>query len=91
MTDTTRVIRIIGRLNVGGPAIHVVLLNKLLQQRGFESVLVTGSENENEGTMIDFARQHEIEPLVFPDIVNKASIGMQDARAVRRLVATSER
>ena len=39
----TKVIRIIARLNVGGPAKHVVWLTSGLREAGFETLLVAGS------------------------------------------------
>jgi len=38
-----RVLRIIARLNVGGPARHVVWLTRNLSNDDFDSVLVAGS------------------------------------------------
>ena len=37
------VLRVIARLNVGGPARHVVWLNEALAAKGFETLLVTGT------------------------------------------------
>ena len=39
-----KVVRIIGRLNVGGPAIHTILLTHLLDETQYRSRLVTGVE-----------------------------------------------
>lgn len=47
----TKILRIIARLNVGGPAIHVHLLTTGLHPERFESILVTGSISEQEGDM----------------------------------------
>lgn len=41
-TRPLRVVRIIARLNIGGPARHVALLQRHLPGRGYESTLVTG-------------------------------------------------
>lgn len=46
-----KVLRIISRLNVGGPAIHAFLLTKNLDSRKFESLLVTGRLSSTEGDM----------------------------------------
>jgi glycosyltransferase involved in cell wall biosynthesis len=46
-----KILRIIARLNVGGPAIHVHLLTTGLHPERFESILVTGSISEQEGDM----------------------------------------
>ena len=37
------VVRMIARLNVGGPAIHTILLTKLLNPSRFSTTLVTGT------------------------------------------------
>lgn len=39
--EPVRVMRVISRLNVGGPSTHVVLLNAGLDQMGYRSLLVT--------------------------------------------------
>ena len=49
--ESVRVLRIIGRLNVGGPARHVVLLNEGLQQRGFRTWLAHGELSADEGSL----------------------------------------
>src|SRR5207237_10167406 len=41
-SEMTKVLRIIARLNVGGPARHVVWLSQGLQSAGYETVLVAG-------------------------------------------------
>ena len=38
--DRTKIVRIIARLNIGGPALHVVNLNRGLSSDRFESLLV---------------------------------------------------
>jgi hypothetical protein len=53
-----KVLRVIARLNIGGPAIHVVLLSAGLDRLRFESVLVSSSENPGEGSMLDYALSH---------------------------------
>ena len=52
----TKVIRIIARLNVGGPAKHVVWLTAGLRA-GFDTVLVAGSVPEGEEDMSYFAEK----------------------------------
>lgn len=53
--QSVRVLRIIARMNLGGPAHHVALLSRGLQARGYESVLVTGrvGAGEEEHTDMD--------------------------------------
>lgn len=46
-----RVLRIITRLNIGGPARHTVLLSQGLADRGFETTLMAGNLGPGEGDM----------------------------------------
>src|SRR5881397_965392 len=46
-----KVLRVIARLNVGGPALHVAYLTEGLAQRGYETVLVAGSIARGEESM----------------------------------------
>ena len=44
-----RVLRIIARLNVGGPALHTTLLTQRLDPRRYDARLVAGTEEPGEG------------------------------------------
>ena len=46
-----RVVRIITRLNIGGPSIQAMTLSSRLAARGFETLLVHGHLGEGEGDM----------------------------------------
>lgn len=63
-----KVIRVIARLNVGGPAIHVILLTEGLNPDQYETLLVTGKEGPNEGNMLHLAECKGVEPLVVPNL-----------------------
>lgn len=63
-----KIVRIIARLNVGGPAIHVLLLSARLRARGYETILVKGTEAPTEGDMLDFARDLDVRPVVLPQL-----------------------
>ena len=45
--DVPRVLMIINRLNLGGPAFHVAILAKYLQE-GFEVLLLAGTKQDSE-------------------------------------------
>jgi len=83
--DKIRVLRIIGRLNIGGPAIHVVNLTAGLDPARFEQLLVVGSENHAEGSMLDFALSHGVQPTVIPEIVTAFNLAPRDAKALIKL------
>ena len=69
-----RVLRIIARLNVGGPARHVVWLTRNLSNDDFDSVLVAGSVPEGEEDMAYFARQNGVEPVFIPKMSRELSL-----------------
>ncbi|HTH50719.1 MAG TPA: glycosyltransferase [Pyrinomonadaceae bacterium] len=68
-----KVLRIIARLNVGGPAKHVVWLTDRLRRRGFESVLVAGSVPEGEDDMSWFADQNGVAPVYLREMSRELS------------------
>lgn len=75
-----RVLRIIARLNVGGPAMHVVHLARGLDD-GFETRLLTGRIGEGEGDMSYFARDRGVEPVLVPTLARPLS-PLQDLLAL---------
>ena len=81
-----RVLRVISRLNIGGPAVHVAMLGRPSSAGRFDSKLVTGVENPGEGTMLDLVRGQGIEPIVIPEIADSASLGPRDAIALWKLM-----
>ena len=52
MTERIRVLRVIARLNIGGPALHAVLLTERLDPGRYESTLVSGVEAPHEGNYL---------------------------------------
>ena len=83
--EPLRVVRVIGRLNIGGPAQHVVLLNQGLTRLGYETHLVSGALRPGEDSMAYFAEQYGETPIQIPELVTDTSVGRRDARAVRAL------
>ena len=63
-----KIVRIIARLNVGGPARHVVWLNEALQDDEFESVLLTGRVPDGEEDMAYFADGHGVKPVFIEEM-----------------------
>jgi glycosyltransferase involved in cell wall biosynthesis len=60
-----RILRAITRLNIGGPAIHAILLTRDLNDGSdFRSVLVTGTPAAHEGDFAGLARSNGVEPLI---------------------------
>jgi len=68
-----RVLRLIARLNVGGPAQHVVWLHEGLAAEGVESMLVTGVVPPGEQDMSGFAAAHGVTPVVIASMSRELS------------------
>ncbi len=77
-----KIVRVIARLNIGGPAIHVTNLTVGLDPAHFDSLLVTGTENAGEGSLLDAALARGVRPIVIPDIVGEASFKLRDVKAL---------
>ncbi len=76
----TRVLRVIARLNIGGPAIQAISLTRLLEPRGYATTLVRGTEHPGEGSMDDLAEQLGVEPVRVPSL--QRNPGLHDLRAL---------
>ena len=63
-----RIMRIIARLNIGGPAIHVALLTEKLGAPEYESVLVCGTIDAEEGDMQYYAEARGVTPVIVPEL-----------------------
>lgn len=68
-----KIVRIIARLNVGGPARHVVWLTKNLQTEEFQSVLLTGTVPGGEEDMSYFAAENGVAPIFIPEMSRELS------------------
>ncbi|HKE57311.1 MAG TPA: glycosyltransferase, partial [Pyrinomonadaceae bacterium] len=74
MAETkTKVIRIIARLNVGGPAKHVAWLTAGLPKANYESLLVTGSVPDGEEDMTYFAESLGVAPVQIREMSREIS------------------
>lgn len=74
MSRPAKIIRIIARLNVGGPAKHVVWLTAGLDHASYETLLVAGTVPEGEGDMGYFAEELDVTPLFIPDMSREISV-----------------
>ena len=84
MPEKLTVFRAITRLNIGGPAIHAILLTRGLQNERFRSLLVSGQEAPGEGNMLDLAERCGVRPLVVEELGREVS-PLNDLAAVKRL------
>jgi glycosyltransferase involved in cell wall biosynthesis len=79
----TKVIRIIARLNVGGPARHVIWLTAGLREAGYETLLVAGRVPEGEEDMGYFAAEVGVAPQYIREMSRE--ISWKDAVTVWKL------
>lgn len=68
-----RVVRLIARMNVGGPARHVAWLTAGLQLAGYRSWLVSGSIGPGEVDMGGFAEENGVRLITIPDMGREIS------------------
>ncbi len=79
-----KILRIITRLNIGGPAIHTILLTEGLDKTRFLSLLVCGSVGKDEGDMIDYAYQKNVKPYIIPELKRELSL-LKDIIAFKKI------
>ena len=61
-----RVLRLFSRLNIGGPAIHVILTTAGLDPERYDSLLVIGKESDREGNFLDLAKARQASYRIIP-------------------------
>jgi glycosyltransferase involved in cell wall biosynthesis len=73
-------------LNIGGPAIHAVLLTRALDDGAlFQSTLVAGTTAQHEGDMLEFSRAHMVEPVLLSALGREIS-PLDDLVSLARMV-----
>ncbi len=80
-----KIVRIIARLNLGGPARHVVLLDRGLRDRGHETLLVHGSLDAGEGSFEPLAAELGVPTRKLPELGRRVR-PLDDAKALVRLI-----
>jgi len=78
------VLRVIARLNVGGPALHVAYLSAGLASRGYDTTLVAGTVGRGEESMAFVAEQAGVRIVTLAGLSREIS-PLQDTLAVLRL------
>ena len=73
-SGSVRVMRIISRMNIGGPAVHVTVLNSGLNGKGYDCLLVTGNEGATEGSLRDLAVTRGLRMAVIPELGREISL-----------------
>ena len=68
-------LRVIARLNVGGPAIQAITLSRLLDEQGYETRLIRGQEGDREGSMDRLAAELGVVPVSLPTLQRRIGVG----------------
>jgi glycosyltransferase involved in cell wall biosynthesis len=79
-----RVLRVIARLNVGGPSLHVTYLARGLSEHGYETTLVAGDVGRGEESMAFVAESEGIDIVRLPGL-SRAISPLRDTAAAWRL------
>ena len=85
MAERTRILRVIARLNMGGPALHVSYLTKGLEPRGYDTTLVAGRLARGEDSMSFVAEELGVDVVALGELHRDIS-PVYDPVAVTRLV-----
>ncbi len=85
-----RVLRVIARLNMGGPAIHVSNLAAGLETRGYHTTLVAGSLARGEDSMAFLAERLGVAVVSVPEMEREISLP-HDTRSILRIAALIRR
>jgi glycosyltransferase involved in cell wall biosynthesis len=81
LAEPVRVLRIFSRLNVGGPAVHVILLAEGLDALGYTTTIALGAEAPREGNMRDLAARKGVRCVQVPGLGREIR-PFADARAL---------
>ena len=79
-----KVLRVIARLNMGGPALHVAYLTDGLKKRGYDTTLVAGSLARGEDSMAFVADARDV-PVIRIDELGREISPLRDLVATFRL------
>jgi len=80
-----KIVRIISRLSVSGPSLHVIVLHQGLRPFGYETTVVVGKEGAHEGSMVSEAQARGIEPLVIEELAREINLA-SDVTSLLKLV-----
>ncbi len=84
-----KILRIIARLNVGGPARHVVWLTEGLKPAGYDTLLVAGVVPPGEDDMSYVAAASGVQPFTLPQMSREISV--KDALTIWKLFCLMRR
>lgn len=69
-----KILRIIARLNIGGPARHAILLSEGLDKNNFETIMLAGMPQDDEGDMLYLAKEKGVCPIIIPELGRRLNL-----------------
>jgi glycosyltransferase involved in cell wall biosynthesis len=88
--NRVKVVRVIARLNMGGPALHVAYLTAGLRDRGYDTTLVAGTLARGEDSMAFVADELGVDIVTIPELGREIS-PLRDLAATVRLAGLIRR
>ncbi|MCY7302144.1 MAG: glycosyltransferase family 4 protein [Thermoleophilia bacterium] len=88
--EPIRVLRVIARLNIGGPSLHVSYLTEGLADRGYATTLAAGALSEGEASMAYVAEQRGVDVESIPGLKRDVS-PTDDVRVIAHLIGLIRR
>ena len=82
--EPLRILRIIARLNIGGPAIQAVSLSHAFSEGPYRTLLLCGQVSSHEGDMSYLAESKGVRPIVLPSLGREISL-VEDARSLMKV------
>ena len=80
-----RILRIVTRLNTGGPARHLTTLARALDSDRYEQWLAAGREGAGEGSMRSFVEAQGVRLIPVLEMVGTSRLGPADVAAMARI------
>lgn len=85
-----KVLRLIARVNIGGPAQNVVFLTEGLDNRKYDSSLIYGSVEKGEGDMSYLVKERNIKHIFIPEFTRKINF-LNDIKSFVKIVSIMRR
>ncbi len=84
-SSSIRVLRVLSRMNYGGPSRHVINLTACLQKYGYETRLLVGIPESAEGSMLELAHGCGVDPAIVARL-DRPVMPLSDFAAFQQIV-----
>jgi len=85
VSSSIRVLRVLSRMNYGGPSRHVINLTACLQKYGYETRLLVGIPESAEGSMLELAHSCGVAPAIVARL-DRPVMPLSDFAAFQQIV-----